>query len=127
MHLLSTHLVYAKQCDTLIHCSSAVANQENVPPPQNASIEDATDIVHSTEVDAMVSQINGLNKRPNKQKLCPRMDDPKKIEALFHKFDSVGLLFNLADNPKPYVGSSASNYSPNSLVPVIEILKFIAS
>ena len=54
------------------------------------------------------------------------MDDPQTIEALFCKFDSVGLLSNWTDDGKRHVGSSGSNSSPNSLVPVIEVLGFIA-
>ena len=106
--------------------SPAVADQENVPLPQNASIEDVAASVRSAAVDAMAGQVDGSTKNSNKRKFCPRMDDPKKIEALFRKFDSAGLLFNLADDAKRYVGSSGSNSSPNSLVSVIEVLEFIA-
>ena len=63
--------------------SSAVADQESVPPPQNASIEG------SAAVDAMAGQIDGSAKNSNKRKLGPRMDDPTKIESLFHKFDGT--------------------------------------
>lgn len=63
----------------------------------------------------MASQVDGSTKNSNKRKFCPRMAGPKKIEALFCKFDSAGLLFNLADDAKQYVGSSGSNSSPNSL------------
>ena len=64
--------------------STAVANQENVSPPQNALIEYIAASVHSAVVDAMAGQIDGSTKCSNKCKLCPRMDTPKKIEALFH-------------------------------------------
>ena len=55
------------------------------------------------------------------------MDDPTKIESLFHKFDGAGLLFNLADGARRYIESVGSNAPPKSLTLVIEVLEFIAS
>ena len=80
--------------------SPAVAEQDNASPPQNASIEDVATSVRSATINTMADQIYGSTKRSNKRKLCPGMDDQQKIEALFHKLDSVGLLLNLADDDR---------------------------
>lgn len=78
--------------------SPAVADQENFPPPQNVPIKDVAVSVRSAAVDAMADQIDA--KHSNKRKRCPRMYNLQKTEALFDKFDSAGLLFNLADDVK---------------------------
>lgn len=72
--------------------SLTVSDQENVRPLQNASIEDVAAIVSSVTVDAVASQINGSTKRSNKWKICLRIDDPKKIVALFHKTTDAALV-----------------------------------
>ena len=78
-----------------------VADQENVPPSQDASIESIESVVvnvRSAAVDAMAAQIDGSAKNFRKRNSASRCDDPKKIESLYCKIDNVELLFNLVDD-----------------------------
>ena len=59
--------------------------------------------VWSRAIDTMASQIDGLAKNSIDRTIGPRNNDPKKIEDLFVRFDTMNLVFSLVDDVRNYI------------------------
>ena len=108
------------------------SNQELVAPPPDLSMKSVIANIRSGVIDAMASQIDGLDEKKFKQSIGPRNDDPKKIEDLFARFDATNLVFSLIDDMGNYLESITSITNSNitrsySLVPAIDLLLFVLS